>query len=441
MPQSELLDASELRVSPPPVPQEVGLKLQRRGCRNPLIALVVQDELRKLCVREDYSSLPETIRHELGYIRALAFESLHPPREDLGHLQRRMQLYGGRIYDFTGAMVERWEETIEQQEQHWGKQGYEGDALSFHQEQEAADALARAEGGTVTVFGSARRGPGTPVYEAIRWMTSAIIRGSCQEDGTCERVLSGGGSGLMEAANRGAREGLLSLLQGCQAREGAGGVERDRLRVLQGTIRAQLHSLGIRIVLPKEAIWNPYLEQNITMRKFAPRKQALVSVTCGRSTRDQGVSIPWHRRHPAFFAAEGGFGTWDETFETLCLMQCEKMPRVPFFVVGRKPVGKWLRDGLRWMEDHGLISPEDKELITFCDNECEAARAYFAHYGIPPLPSLEREMLMRRPLLSDRILAKGKRWWRTMLGKVSKVLIRQGEEQEKALVREGQGVV
>ncbi len=158
----------------------------------------------------------------------------------------------------------------------------------------------------VTVFGSARTPPGDPDYELSR------AAGACFGKAGYA-VITGGGPGLMEAANRGARE--------------AGAL-----------------SVGCNIELPHEQVVNPYLDINLRFEHFFARKVMFV------------------RYASAFVVCPGGFGTLDELFEVLTLVQTRTIRHVPVVLLG----GGW--DGLqRWLEEVPLqarhIDAADTELL------------------------------------------------------------------------------
>jgi uncharacterized protein (TIGR00730 family) len=168
------------------------------------------------------------------------------------------------------------------------------------------DALRGVEEG-VSVFGSAR------IPEGHRWYEL------CRETGACLArhgftVITGGGPGLMEAANRGAAE--------------TGGL-----------------SVGLNIELPHEQHLNPYVNRAVEFHYFFARKLMFV------------------RYARAFVIFPGGFGTLDELFESLTLIQTERIKHFPTILVGREfwaPLLAWIDDTL---EDEGLIASVDKELL------------------------------------------------------------------------------
>ncbi|MBL7806834.1 MAG: TIGR00730 family Rossman fold protein [Saprospiraceae bacterium] len=168
----------------------------------------------------------------------------------------------------------------------------------------------------VTVFGSARFKDGHRYYEEAQTVGRLIA----SELGLT--VLTGGGPGIMEAANRGAKEG--------------GGL-----------------SVGCNIVLPHEQAENPWLDKFVTIRYFFVRKVLLVKYSY------------------AFVILPGGFGTMDELFETLTLVQTRKISNFPVVIMGMdyyRPIQEYLQ----FMVSEGTISPEDLDLVLFTDDPNEA---------------------------------------------------------------------
>lgn len=174
----------------------------------------------------------------------------------------------------------------------------------------AFDALRDIEEG-VSIFGSARIAEDHPWYELCRETAACLVSHGFT-------VITGGGPGLMEAANRGAAE--------------AGGL-----------------SVGLNIELPHEQHGNPYVNRSLDFHYFFARKLMFV------------------RYARAFVIMPGGFGTLDELFESLTLIQTERIDYFPTILVGSEfwdPLLEWIDRGL---EDHGLISPGDKELLVLAD--------------------------------------------------------------------------
>ncbi|MDF5755447.1 TIGR00730 family Rossman fold protein [Spongiactinospora sp. TRM90649] len=171
----------------------------------------------------------------------------------------------------------------------------------------------------VTVFGSARTPPGSEEYQM-----GVDVGRALAEAGYA--VITGGGPGVMEAANRGARE--------------AGGV-----------------SVGLGIELPFEQRMNDYVDLGIEFRYFFVRKTMFVKYANG------------------FVALPGGFGTLDELFEALTLVQTGKVTSFPVVLMGRRFWGgliDWVRSTL---EATGKISPKDLDLIHLTDDVDEAVAA------------------------------------------------------------------
>ena len=163
------------------------------------------------------------------------------------------------------------------------------------------------EGPCVTVFGSARFKKGHPYYELAREMGKALASAGYA-------VLTGGGPGVMEAANRGAREG--------------GGL-----------------SLGCNIQLPKEQKPNKYLDKFIEFEHFFVRKVMLVKYSS------------------AFVVMPGGYGTLDEAFEVATLIQTGKLDRFPIIGLGGAfwyDLRKFARETLI---SEGVIDPEDIKFV------------------------------------------------------------------------------
>ncbi|MBL8863579.1 MAG: TIGR00730 family Rossman fold protein [Planctomycetes bacterium] len=200
-------------------------------------------------------------------------------------------------------------------------------------------------GPCVTVFGSARFGADHPHYELAREMGRRIARRGFT-------VLTGGGPGIMEAANRGAKD--------------VGG-----------------RSLGVNIVLPQEQHENPYLDHFVTFRYFFVRKVMLVKYSY------------------AFVVMPGGFGTLDELFESATLIQTGKVHDFPLVLMGRE-YWSGLLDQLQHMAQAGTIDPCDLELVTVTDSPDEAM-AVLEHcavrrFGLTSAPRKSRWWLLERPI-------------------------------------------
>lgn len=172
-------------------------------------------------------------------------------------------------------------------------------------------------GPAVTVFGSARTPPKDPYYQATVELAKGLAKHNLA-------VITGGGPGIMEAANKGA-----TLAKG--------------------------RSVGLNIELPHEQKSNHYVNVPIDFHYFFSRKVSFVKYSMG------------------FVFMPGGFGTLDEFFEVLTLVQTQRIPEYPLVLFGRK----YWRGLLRWMkseldEKNRFISPGDLGLVTLTDDVQEA---------------------------------------------------------------------
>ncbi|MCB9676119.1 MAG: TIGR00730 family Rossman fold protein [Alphaproteobacteria bacterium] len=170
-------------------------------------------------------------------------------------------------------------------------------------------------GPCVTVFGSARFTEGHPYYELGRKVGAKLAEAGFT-------VMTGGGPGVMEAANRGARE-------------------------------AHGRSVGCNILLPFEQSANPYLDVVVNFEYFFVRKVMLLKYSY------------------AFVALPGGFGTLDEIYETLTLIQTGKMAGFPLVVMGREFWGP-MHEQLERMAAEGTIDPSDIDRVLVTDDVDEA---------------------------------------------------------------------
>lgn len=172
-------------------------------------------------------------------------------------------------------------------------------------------------------------------YEEARRFAH-LISTRFQQEKRCDFVVvTGGGPGIMEAANRGAFE-------------------------------AGARSIGLNITLPHEQAPNPYISPELAFRfqYFALRKMHFLL------------------RARALVAFPGGFGTLDELFEVLTLVQTGKMPRIPIVLVGTE---FWRRAiDFEYLTDEGFISPEDLQLFTRVDAAEEIVAVLQAFYGGKP---------------------------------------------------------
>lgn len=192
---------------------------------------------------------------------------------------------------------------------------------------------------SVSIFGSARTEPDHPLY----LLTEEIGR---ELSNAGFSVVTGGGPGLMEAANKGAFAG-------------------------------KSPSIGLNIQLPHEQSANPYQDISLAFRHFFSRKVMFVKYAS------------------AYVVMPGGFGTLDELAEILTLIQTGKSRRIPVILVG----ADFWNGLLEWMKDqllaNGMINAEDMDLLSVVEEPQEVVEVLFDHYGTRGFePSREERELM-----------------------------------------------
>ena len=187
-------------------------------------------------------------------------------------------------------------------------------------------------GPCVTIFGSARYNEGHEYYTLTQKVGAEVARMGFT-------VMTGGGPGLMEAANRGAKE--------------VGG-----------------RSVGCNIVLPFEQKPNPYLDRWVSIRYFFVRKTLLIKYSY------------------AFICMPGGFGTLDELFEAITLIQTNKVAHFPIVLVGKKyweGLMQWVKETMLLEENN--ISEKDLELFKIVETADEAVliiNEFYSKYLLKP---------------------------------------------------------
>jgi uncharacterized protein (TIGR00730 family) len=186
-------------------------------------------------------------------------------------------------------------------------------------------AVERIGGPAVSIFGSARIAEGSPTYEAAQETARLFAEAGLA-------VVTGGGPGVMEAANRGAKEG--------------GGV-----------------SVGFNIMLPHEQGLNEYCDIGLTFKHFYARKTMFVKAAEG------------------FVIFPGGFGTLDELFESLTLIQTGTIGTFPVVLFDTE----YWSEMLAWIRERmlgsGLVSPGDLDLVWVTDQPAEAVTRVVATMG------------------------------------------------------------
>ncbi|MBO9698893.1 MAG: TIGR00730 family Rossman fold protein [Sporocytophaga sp.] len=198
-------------------------------------------------------------------------------------------------------------------------------------------------GPCVTVFGSARFKEDHPFYEQARTIGGCLAKMGFT-------VMTGGGPGIMEAANRGAKE--------------AGG-----------------ESIGCNIILPMEQHPNPYLDKWVDFDYFFVRKVLLTKYSY------------------AFVVMPGGLGTMDEFFEALTLIQTHKVKKFPVVLIGTE-YHKHLIAHFEYMAKAGTIHPEDLKLFLFTDSIDEAI-AHLEKYAVEGFGLKRRKRLKSWSILGE----------------------------------------
>ncbi len=195
---------------------------------------------------------------------------------------------------------------------------------------EGFESLSRL-GPSVSIFGSARTLPTDPMYEACRETARLVGEAGFS-------IITGGGPGMMEAANRGAQD-------------------------------AGARSVGCNIELPFEQGMNPFVDRGVNFRYFFVRKTMFVKYAQG------------------FVIFPGGFGTMDELFESLTLIQTGKIRDFPVVLFGSEywsGLMEWLT-GV--MEDRGNVSPGDLDLMYVTDDPREVVRHLLKYSEPAPDPA------------------------------------------------------
>lgn len=178
-------------------------------------------------------------------------------------------------------------------------------------------------GPAVTIFGSARTKPSHPDYKRAVTIARELGRHKLA-------VITGGGPGIMEAANKGAAE-------------------------------AKANSVGLNIELPQEQQGNRFANVPIHFHYFFSRKVCFVKYSL------------------AFVFLPGGYGTLDEFMEVITLVQTERIPRCPLVLVGRRYWNGLLEWMQKTLEGGAFISPGDLDLVTVTDEPAEVVEVILDH--------------------------------------------------------------
>lgn len=177
---------------------------------------------------------------------------------------------------------------------------------------------------SISIFGSARSNPDHPYYKLAEECAKNISNAGFS-------VVTGGGPGIMEAGNKGAYQG-------------------------------KSFSVGLNIVLPNEECSNEYQDISLRFRHFFTRKVMFVKYAC------------------AYIVLPGGFGTLDELFEILALVQTKKTKKIPIILV----VSSFWENLIQWFKEilivQGTISPDDLDLFTVVDTPEEVVNTLLEFY-------------------------------------------------------------
>ncbi len=190
-------------------------------------------------------------------------------------------------------------------------------------------------GPAVSIFGSARTQPDQPEYQLAEQVAAKFVQAKLG-------VITGGGPGIMAAANKGALE-------------------------------AKGKSVGLNIVLPFEQQPNPYQNYKLEFQYFFVRKVMFVKYSI------------------ALVVFPGGFGTMDELFETLTLVQTQKIQRIPIILVGThfwSPLIAWIKATMA--QEFKTISPEDMDLFIVTDDADEVVQAVTSRFDLESWRNLIR---------------------------------------------------
>ncbi len=211
-------------------------------------------------------------------------------------------------------------------------------------------------GPAVSIFGSARSTPSNPYYQMAEDLAGRLARQGMA-------IITGGGPGIMEAANKGAYQ--------------AGGA-----------------SIGLNISLPMEQVANPYQTISVNFHYFFCRKVMFVKYAM------------------AFVCFPGGFGTMDEFFEAMTLIQTDKIGHFPVVLIGKEfwePMRGWMRSVM--YEQFQNIDVEDLDLFTVTDDLDEAVRVLVRSKEAAQVAAQAAAATApAAPVGADRITAEGTRY-------------------------------
>lgn len=244
----------------------------------------------------------------------------------------------------------------------------------------------------ISVFGSARLKPGNKEYEAAKKLGKLLY-----QEGYA--VVTGASQGIMEAANHGVVDGI--VLDFRKKRPFKNKTREDIIQSKQFQKKLDQYSLGLKISLPFEPEHNPHLGVVATFHYFMVRKFFFAKLSS------------------AFIACEGGWGTRDELFEMLTLVQTGKMPLMPIIYISQTP--RHFKIDLEYSVKKGYISPDDLNLIQIVSDYKKAVAIVKKFYSYVKKISYEKKKHLEVILRQELKPAQKKRLTNLVQGKYKKV--------------------
>lgn len=236
--------------------------------------------------------------------------------------------------------------------------------LEYFYATEIFEEIARAGVRIISVFGSARTTPQSPEYRLAHHLGALLYK-----DGFA--IVTGASRGIMQAANQGVAD---EIAKDVVRRKRARSPEEARKTAFYKNLLAR-HSVGLSISLPMESENNPFVGVSATFHYFMVRKFFFGTLSSG------------------FIACEGGWGTRDELFEILTLVQTGKAPVMPIVYLSPNP--KHLEEDLKHAISKGYISPEDLSLLRLVKSPQQAAREMADFYRNVQKILYERDQVVR----------------------------------------------
>lgn len=238
----------------------------------------------------------------------------------------------------------------------------------------------------VSVFGSARRKSGTWEYEGARKLGKLLFQNGYA-------VVTGASAGIMQAANEGVSDGIIGVLKKTRRFKS----EEDIVNSSEFKKILFHHSVGLKISLPFEPVNNPFVGIYATFHYFMVRKFFFGSLSS------------------AFIACEGGWGTRDEMFEILTLVQTGKAPLMPIIYISPDP-DHLLKD-IDYCVKKGYISPDDRSLLQVVSDHRKAVEIINRFYSVVDKISYDNKPNTIDVSLAKPLTAKQKKTLETLVAK------------------------